>query len=320
MTFNTIDLYNGVQVLEASGDGVQREESENPQATVKYIVRNASGINQAYGALIQYLKNECHSEEITAFALPLSNVKINTTDSDRIYLAECTYSFKESSGNNSINNDGWEQPQIDDLDFAYSTVGGTTHITRGYETLYQVNRKFLGDDNGEGAQLNDYHNGINWDGENFQGCDVVTPKTSFTITVNWPKNVFTADVRRMLSLATGSINNAVWYGYDAGCVLFKGVDARPQKIELKHDGTSYYQDYYWRASYQFETTPCSTYTYVNDTGLLETVVKRGYDVLWEKWVKTSDEIGNIKPKIDTAVLVRVYPEFDFTQLNLPFPA
>ena len=158
-----------------------------------------------------------------------------------------------------------------------------------------------------------FGHGIGWNGESFDGVDVSTPAATFSISVNWPKAFFTQAYRLALASATGSVNSTAWNGFSAGCVLFKGVTARPVAYSYTDGNGAAIRDYYWRSTYDFEARPATTMTFGGTT-----LVKRGFDYVW-KATETNDSGAGLTSSVSQINVEQVYPEFDFANLGLPLP-
>lgn len=308
MAFQTKTLNPSVTVVEKGGDSVSLDlDSANPSVTWKFWIRGAGYVHIAYQALWDYLGTNFLDDDgnIASYNLPLSSTKVTTTDSPDLHEAEVV--FQNDDSDSSINDSEYEQPEIQDLDYSYSTTGGSRHMTHSLETLGAATT--------DGSTPRNFGGGIGWNGESFDGCDVVSPKNEFSIAVNWPKTHFTQAVRLALANATGCINSAAWNGYAAGCCLFKGVSAQPVAFDYSDANGNSIRDYYWRATYSFEAAPAQTIP-VGST----TLTKRGFDYVWrvvERVENTST--GQIEASVAQVNVERVYPEFDFANLGLPLP-
>lgn len=304
MSFETTILYNGIQVFE-KGDGgsLVRETGESPRATWQFGIVGASNAPAAYDALYSYLEEVFVDSDgnIASYNIPLDSIKLSTTENDHVYDAEVVFAYRTS--HEQINEPSYEQPQIAEFDYTYTTTGGTAHITHSLATLGAA-----------GADIRNFDGGIGWNGDSFDGVDIVTPRVEFSIGVNWPKTFFTQAYRLTLANATGCINSQAWNGFAAGCVLFRGVTASPQSYKRTLLDGSTLKDYYWRAQYAFEASPASTHTF-NST----TLVKRGFDYLWALTEKIESSTGNLESRVVQMNVEQVYPEFNFANLLLPLP-
>lgn len=306
-TTQTLTSPSNIIVKEAGGDSVTRETGDNPRVNWRFVIRGASDASDAFDALMDYLSTNFSdgSGGVASYDMPLDSVKITTTDNNYLYEGEASFAYPPESEDqdDDINDAGYAQPEIDELDYSYNTTGGTSHLSYSLATLGRA-----------GAALRDFGGGIGWNGQGFDGVDVITPHAEFSISVNWPAAFFTQAYRLALANATGCINSASWQGFAAGCVLFKGVQASPKSFKVTLSDGSTVKSYYWRATYNFEANPASTVVF-NGT----TLVKRGFDYLWKLSEKTESSGGDVQSQVVQVNVEQVYPEFDFANLLLPFP-
>ena len=304
MAFQTTNLYPNTTVYEAGGASVQRETGANPRVVWQFIVRGATDASDAYDALFAYVSSHFLDNDgnIASYNIPLSDLRINTTDSNYFYEGEAIFEYPPDvdASDEDINDADYDQPDVDELDYSYNTTGGTSHLSYSLATLGRA-----------GANLRDFGGGIGW---SFDGVDVMTPRFEFSISVNWPRSFFTQAYRIALHNASCTINAAPWHGFAAGCVLFKGVQANPKSFKRTLPDGSTVKDYYWRASYQFEAAPATSITFAGTT-----LVKRGFDYLWKLSEKIEGANGNLETQVVQVNVEQVYPELDFSNLLLPFP-
>lgn len=312
MAFQTVSLTNGVTIGEIVGDSITREEGDAPRITWRFKINGADDASTAYASLLSWLETNFSDGQggIASYNVPLSNIRLSATASPFSYTAEVTFEFpSQNQVDNDINDSGYTLPDIEPNDYMFSTLGGSSHITHSLETLSATPAEST-------ATARDFGGGIGWNGESFDGCDVVTPKPEFSITASWPKDYISTTYRLQIADATGATNSAKWDGYEPGCVLFKGMSARPVKFEYSDESNNKIQDWYWRATYSFEASPSVTLSFGG-----KQVKKRGYDYLWRLMEKTEDSTTHeLKTTVKQINVERVYPEFDFSLLGLPIPA
>ncbi len=96
----------------------------------------------------------------------------------------------------------------------WTTTGGTHHIlhARSHVTTYNGSGTVAADANHDGQ--------LGWDGRAINGADVVTPVFSFDVDI--ALSSITGVAATVLSL-TGKLNNATFYGFAAGEVLYLGA-------------------------------------------------------------------------------------------------
>lgn len=316
MAFQTVSLTNGVTIGEIVGDSITREEGDAPRITWRFKINGADDASTAYASLLSWLETNFSDGAggIASYNVPLSNIRLSATASPFSYTAEVTFEFPtQTPVNDTINDSGYTLPDIEPNDYSFSTGGGTSHITHSLQTLSATPAE-SGSGSGAGA-ARDFGGGIGWNGESFDGCDIVTPKPEFSISVSLPKTFITTAYRLQITNLTGAINSAPWDGYGAGCVLFKNFMTRPVKFEYSDSNNNKVQDWYWRATYYFETAPSVNLSFGG-----QTVLKRGFDYVWRLMEKQEDTTTHeLKTVVKQLNVERVYPEFDFDLLGLPLP-
>ena len=163
--------------------------------------------------------------------------------------------------------------------------------------------------------LRNFDRGIGLNEDNsFDGCDIVTPHVSFTITVSRPRLFLTSDTRMLLAQATGAVNSAPFDGFAAGELRFNGINSNKVEYYYTENGQSY-KNWYWRISYSFEASPNVPLVFNNVP-----VVKRGWDYVWQLVErKENTTTGQLDCAVRQLNVERVYPEFDFALLGLPLP-
>lgn len=319
-TFQLIDLTDGGQIKigESTEEGsFVRTEGDNPSITVKFKIFGAEDASTAYLALLNYLQTyfDDGSGGIANYDLPLSTVQISTTPNNYAYTGECVFQFPTTSEANDagetsqdINSPSYTMPEVEDADYSFSTVGGTSHVSYGI---------LLGSARYDGGQPVNYNGMINPNEEGgADGCDIVTPTMSFDISVSLPKAWFSVAYRLAIANATGCINAAPWGGYAAGCCLFKGVDAKATWMKWTDSVTGMAcRDWYWRATFHFEAAPPVTFNVGNVT-----LLKRGFDVASQvRAAYANPDTGDTVTVAEQVDIIQPYPTFDFALLNLPMP-
>ena len=259
-----VDL-NRIFVGEAFEDGsLSYTEGENPSASIKYIIRGTDDPYPAYAALINYLKARYLTADgyIAYCGIPIDGIQLSRMACEGAFSATCSFSVPDNSyyngGNNRnrgtdpsspvINEPGFEMPEIEPSDFQYSTVGGTSHLTHGYASACYAALKSYG----EFHQTKDFQNGIGWNGESFEGCDVSSSSEAFSISVSAPKNWVTPAYRALITSLSNCVNVVPWFGYEPSCVLFKGMNANSVTLNYTNPEGVSVQDWYWRLRFDFE--------------------------------------------------------------------
>jgi hypothetical protein len=114
--------------------------------------------------------------------------------------------------------------------FAWDTTGATAHINQSFRTLskqsatgHQTTDKTLAEAAAEGFML-DNQRAIGASGDGVQGADIYVPK------FEWSKEIVRGSVdkayMRTLRNMTGKVNNALFYQWPQGDVLYLGASGR----------------------------------------------------------------------------------------------
>ena len=299
------ELFEKIQIVEAGEDAVVREISEDPTAEIKYLIKGAEDASTAYTALYNYLsENKSDLVEIAAFGIPLKSVRISTTENKKIYSAECSFAYNRKSANDVTEmptpSDA-AKPDIQDKELSFTTAGGTTHITRSYFTrATSLN----------GGDVYDFNGGINWNGQGFDGVDIVCPHAEFTISRSLPKSYLNVKTRVSFANITGFINKAEWMGFDAHCVMFKGLTAKTQYFSYTNAETGQDEkDWYWRIDFSFEARPQQKIFALDQTTLLDSA--GGFDYVWtitQQQVVSDGGVGTVPVQVNVEF---VYPDIEF---------
>ncbi len=314
--FTTIDLSDGsIQIGETLSEGsFERTAGNEKSVRVSFSIRGASDASTAYVALMSWLSENYNdgAGNIASYDLPLYSVKIKAGAAIGLYTAECIFQFKESKDattsepSESINTPEYTLPKIEDANYTFNTTGGSAHISTGYQTL--------GAATFDGSEPVDYGSliGPHPDGTS-DGVDVITPALSFTIEISLPKTFIDLAYRKTIANLTGSVNGTSFAGFQARCVLFQGLTARATWLTWTNQLGLTVKDWYWRASYAFQVAPV-TYLKIGQT----TLQKQGFDAVSRVAERYSDDQGNSLEMVSQLDIIRVYPQYDFAALKLPF--
>lgn len=322
MAFTTIDLTDGgsIQIGEAATDGsFVRTEGDNPQISVQFVIWGADNASTAYIALMNYLSTNFSDGNggIANYDLPLSTVQITTTGSQYSYKGECVFQYPQSSDagsnspsatNSNINSSSYSLPEVEDSDFTFETAGGSAHITHALARLGAARY-----DNGTpvnyGLAINPQEDGSSG------GCDIITPTLSFNISLSLPKSWFSLPYRLAIANATGCVNTSDWGGFAAGCLLFKGVNAKATWMKWTAPNGMAMRDWYWRASFSFEAAAAVSVVVGSST-----LTARGWDYMSQARTSYADASGNTVSAAEQVDVLQVYPEYDFSLLGIPMKA
>ena len=159
------------------------------------------------------------------------------------------------------------QPGVDPESF--SSVGGTSRVTQAFaETVYGTNAPAM-------------NGGIGWNGDRFEGVDIVSPTFEFSKSHKYPYDDITTTVRNGWLSLVGCVNADAFAGFAAGAVLYCGFSG---STVTEYDGSTVvingvtYQaaQNYYNITHQFKCSP--NVTGMNIAGL--SVNKLGWEYLW----------------------------------------
>lgn len=261
---DNIDL-GAVSIGEAFEDGsLSFTDGESPSASIKFFIRGVNDAYPAYIAMINYLKaNFWYGDYIAYQGIPLDTIQLSRLGCAFAFSATCNFAVPSNNTNNNggnnqnrgttpsspiINEPDFQLPQIEQNDFQYSTVGGSAHLTHGYATASYVAKETAS----TYYPVQPNGNGIGWNGEGFDGCDVTTSSETFSVSVSAPNTWISPTYRALITSMTGCVNLLPWFGYEPSCVLFKGLTANPVTLNYTSPDGESIQDWYWRLRFEFE--------------------------------------------------------------------
>lgn len=176
---------------------------------------------------------------------------------------------------------------------SFETGGQTIKITQALLTRQALG---LG-----GAAVDDHKKAIGWDGEQVNGCDVVTPIFHWTETHQLPNSTAgNLAYHRALELLTGTVNAEAFRGREALEVLFMGASGA-----RKNDGI-------WEISFKFASSRNQEDLTIGDIG---GVNKKGWDYLDIRYAARVDVKFRAPRPVEVRVQ-KVYEAGDFTQLQI----
>lgn len=182
-------------------------------------------------------------------------------------------------------------PVSPEYSFDISTV--TEKITQSKQTISKTRRGGL-----LPAPDNQKAIGVTLDG-NVEGCDRMSPHMEWSVT-----RVFgfvTLNYFQSLYALVGTTNNATFYGFPAGTLLFIGASLQVR------DGTRP------TMSYKFAARPNQTDIEICTD--LVVPVKKGWEYLWVSY-KNVDDAGKLFMQPDAAYVERIYDPSNFALLGI----
>lgn len=199
--------------------------------------------------------------------------------------------------------DAQEEPETGDIEVSFdTTAGGTQKRTWGTNQVSYY----------AGGNTANLHNGAlgvkqTKDGLQIEGIDVPLPALDFSITGYLAEEVVTYSFVKMLAGMKGTVNNATFYTFDAGEVLFNGAVGSQRG---RGD---------WRMTYNFSASQnLSGLEFVGIGGTITVTTKKGWqylELLYEPDVAGSGPAALV-PKPLYAIVSDVFQEADFSDLGI----
>lgn len=155
-------------------------------------------------------------------------------------------------------------------------------------------------DNDDRPNKFNYKGAIGYNGDRIDGCDIITPKMSWTRTIS-KASASMAYFYGLMDLV-GCKNAAPFYGAKAGEALFAGAS-----------GTYSLADRY-SVTHRFDIQRNKA-SIALVPGELTVPYKRGWDYLWVRY-STKIEDGAVAPKAAAAFVEEVYPDGDFSEIGI----
>jgi len=148
----------------------------------------------------------------------------------------------------------------------------------------------------------DYHSAVGVTKDGVAGVDITVPVYNFSETHTLAPEVITPFYKSMLFSLTGTVNNAMFRGFQAGEVLFLGASGNKRGMDA------------WEITYKFAASPNVSGLIVGDIGPIN---KRGWDYLWVQYQEEEDPDAQVLVKRPKAVFVeQVYRFGNFALLGI----
>lgn len=184
------------------------------------------------------------------------------------------------------------QAQTGDNLLSFDTTGGTQHITQSRATRAAYFAAGA-------TSAPDFKGGINASAESVEGIDITTPSFNFARTVYKPSVLITNAYVQVLKDMTSAVNQAPFYGFDAGEVLFMGARGQ-QRPQLD-----------WEVAFQFSAQ--NNDSNINVPGIAGQISKFGWEYLWVLREPKVDSVNKTMVQVPKAAYVEqlyLYGDFD----------
>lgn len=191
-----------------------------------------------------------------------------------------------------------EPPSDDQVlgpEYSGTTSGATIHITQSIATRHAIQAIGI-------ANPVDYKGAIGVTKDGVTGVDIIGHTDEWQVTYRFEYGM-SPRYRRLLHELTGKINNAPFYGYQAGEVLFVGADWQVG------------QDRAASITYKFRCSK-NVEGYDPAPGVLGVVPeKRGHDYAWFAYAPSVDNNTLVEQPVQVNI-EQVYEEGDFSRLGI----
>lgn len=232
--------------------------------------------------------------------IPRKTASVEVTEAEhdgQVWIGSVPYGYSSGSGGGGGGAaSGGELVEPGDSTFAFDTTGETVHISSSLGTRSEAK---VG-----GGTARDFKSTISVTEDGAEGCDIVAPGLSITITKLFAGASITSGFIDTLYMLTGHVNsaNATIKGktFPAGTVLFLGAQGTERS-----NGEA-------EVTFQFTCSPNDA-TY--DAGNSMTLNKAGWDYVW--WFHEEEEDAATHTTVlrpVSAYSEQVYPYADLTAL------
>ncbi|MCR4414629.1 MAG: hypothetical protein NUV77_19605 [Thermoguttaceae bacterium] len=187
-----------------------------------------------------------------------------------------------------------EPVQTGDVTWEFDTTGGTQKLTQSLATI--------GAYAPPGQTAPNFQGAIGVTHDSVEGVDITVPVFSFSLRATLADNLVTPAYRATIFGLTGRVNNAPFWGFAAGEVLFLGATGTKKNAED------------WEITYRFSASPNMTNIPV---GPITVASKKGWEYLWVRYADDVDGTAKRAVKRPLAAYVeQVYPYGDFSLLGI----
>lgn len=266
-------------LVELQWDEGTQQAGSNPSGQRNWLISGVSTLEDAQYALGLEADPFIWVGEIS---VPINGVNVTRRLSASVFEGETTY--------------GFQQIQIEELEetVSFDTKGGRAHITQSRSTTKYP---------APGREAPDFYGAIAVSSSGVEGVDIQVPALSFSKRKRFASNYVTNAWIRSVAGITGSTNNATFYGFPAGELLFEGAA-----------GSQKHPDQPWDIEFVFSAS-------ANITGLssggITGIAKTGWQYIWYLYQDTDDATAKFKVRRPIGAYVEtVFPSASFTILGL----
>jgi len=263
--------------------GVSSQSGSAPTREQNYIVLGAAGISEAEAALISGT-SVTKPSGWSGFPQVIGSLVADTLDVTMHGASEST--FEASVGYKKAKRPDPPETNAEEVSFDISSQ--TIKVTQSKETISKT---------AASGDAPDFKGGVGFDGEKFQGADVMVEAFSFSITLYKPIAQITNAYIQTLRNAAFRTNTDTFKGMAPGECLFVGAS-----------GSKRNEDDY-AIAHKFMAVKNATGLSVGDiTG----ISKKGWEYMWALYENEEDDTAKkVTPRPTAAYVERLYDSIAF---------
>ncbi len=277
-----IEIWEGWQ----SGDGSVDVRGGSSSGDLIWIVRGAA--NQAEALAAAMLKVPAVNGDLVLDGVDVTRI------GRELYQVAAAYRDPEQ-----LKKDAQSPGVPGTIEKSFDTSGGSAHITHSLKTRQIAGRP------GKAAPSFEQAINVKKDGDRLsvEGVDIHLPALALTYKKTFAAPDVTDAFIQTLAYLSGTVNAAVFHGYQPGELLFVGASGTQPDSDAPVDVT-----YRWLASANVSALKI---------GGLNTVDKRGWDYLWVLFEPVEDAAANsLAARPMGAYVEQVYREADWSGLKI----
>lgn len=207
---------------------------------------------QSLSAVQADVRSWCQSHKKDFGNRPLSAVTISQDESSlgNIWTAHIEWSSKPANQQQQ-NAQYPQQPGVDPQE-SFNSIGGTAHIVTAFDEVGVLTDGI--------TPAPPMYGGINWNGDRYEGVDIVSPTFEFTLSHKYPYDSVTSQVRNAWLSLIGCVNLDTFWACAPGEVLYCGFSGQSvteydgSLVEI--DGQVYQAaKNYYQISHNFRANP-----------------------------------------------------------------
>lgn len=260
-------------------EGRSRDIAGKLRATIPYAIFGAADEAAAATAALANIPT-------TFSSLPRQSISSLEQINETTWQVIAMFAQPDSSG-------GSDTATLENT-YTFEIGGGTQNVKQGLAATVKYAAS------GTAAAME----GINFDGENVNGVDIITTQYRWSETYWFAPAAVTTTYKTNISSVVGTVNDDTFRGFAAGEVLFLGASGTKQ-------GNGY-----WQITFKFARERNVTGLTI---GAITGIAKTGWQYLWVRYEDDVDGTGANKSLVKKAKAVyveTVYMSWDFDYLAI----